>query len=98
MTASSARRSFSSTASSRRVRIATRKAVIVIQGTPTHRIKVVDPKTGELVWKRMAEVGAGDIVALSMGSFVGSPAPVRLPAIGEAYWTGDLRRPSFLAQ
>jgi len=61
----------------------------VITGTPTHRIKVVNTLTGELEWKRMAEVGADDIVALSMGSLIGQPRPVRLPEIGEEYRTGD---------
>ncbi|HEY2476218.1 MAG TPA: LAGLIDADG family homing endonuclease, partial [Candidatus Cybelea sp.] len=36
-----------------------------IQGTPEHRIKVVDRESGELTWKRFAEVEAGDTVALS---------------------------------
>ncbi|HVA27431.1 MAG TPA: LAGLIDADG family homing endonuclease, partial [Candidatus Baltobacteraceae bacterium] len=61
----------------------------VIQGTPTHRIKVVDPETGDLQWKRMADVAADDIVALSMGKFIGQPKVVTLPDIGEEYWTGD---------
>ncbi|HEY1429454.1 MAG TPA: LAGLIDADG family homing endonuclease, partial [Candidatus Tumulicola sp.] len=67
----------------------TTKSGYVIQGTPTHRIKVVDPESGDLVWKRMAEVSADDRVALSMGKFVGAPRPVSLPALGEEYWTGN---------
>jgi intein/homing endonuclease len=61
----------------------------VIQGTPTHRIKVVSPQTGELEWKRMADVTADDVVALSMGSLLGQPKAVALPALGEEYGTAD---------
>ena len=61
----------------------------VIQGTLTHRIKVVDPKTGELTWKRMAEVAPDDVVALSMGSLVGKPQHVVLPPLAETYWAGN---------
>jgi ribonucleoside-diphosphate reductase alpha chain len=60
-----------------------------ITGTAMHRIKVLDPISGELVWKRFAEVSADDIVALSMGKLVGSPQRVALPPLGEEYWTGD---------
>ena len=65
------------------------KSGYVIQGTPTHRIKVVNSSTGELEWKRMADVAPEDVVALSMGQFAGSPRAVRLPDIGEEYWTAD---------
>ena len=61
----------------------------VIQGTPTHRIKVVDAETGDLQWKRMADVTKDDVVALSMGRFIGEPTTVTLPDLGEEYWTGD---------
>ncbi len=61
----------------------------VIQGTLTHRIKVVDPKSGELAWKRMAEVAPDDVVALSMGSLVGKPQHVVLPPLAETYWAGN---------
>ena len=60
-----------------------------IQGTPTHRIKVVDPATKQLSWKRFADISASDVVALAMGQFVGAPATVALPPLGEEYWTGD---------
>lgn len=60
-----------------------------IQGTTKHRIKVVDVETGELVWKRFAEIGEGDVVALSMGQMAGDPVPVNLPPLGEEYWTAD---------
>jgi adenosylcobalamin-dependent ribonucleoside-diphosphate reductase len=65
------------------------KSGYVIQGTPTHRIKVVDPESGDLQWKRMADVTEADIVALSMGHFIGEPREVVLPPLGEEYWTGD---------
>jgi ribonucleotide reductase alpha subunit len=61
----------------------------VIQGTPEHRIKVVDESSGELVWKRFAEIASEDIVALSMGGFSGAPHVVNLPPLGEEYWTAD---------
>jgi adenosylcobalamin-dependent ribonucleoside-diphosphate reductase len=65
------------------------KGGYVIRGTPTHRIKVVDRATGDLQWKRMADVGPDDVVALSMGKFIGAPRTVHLPDLSEAYWTGD---------
>jgi ribonucleotide reductase alpha subunit len=65
------------------------KSGYVIQGTPTHRIKIVNPRTGEMEWKRMAEVSANDVVALSLGQFAGQPRTVRLPDLGEESWTGD---------
>jgi ribonucleoside-diphosphate reductase alpha chain len=60
-----------------------------IQGTPEHRVKVVDRESGDLVWKRFAEVAPGDTVALSMGGFAGRPQPVNLPPLGEEHWTAD---------
>jgi hypothetical protein len=59
-----------------------------IQGTPTHRVKVVDPTTKQLTWKRFADISENDVVALAMGQFVGSPATISLPPLGEEYWTG----------
>ena len=60
-----------------------------IQGTPTHRIKIVDPLTKQLTWKRFADVSTDDVVALAIGQFVGAPVNVALPPLGEEYWTGD---------
>ena len=60
-----------------------------ITGTPEHRVKIVDRQSGNLVWKRFAEVGPGDTVALSMGGFAGSPQVVNLPPLGEEHWTAD---------
>ncbi|MBC8102877.1 MAG: vitamin B12-dependent ribonucleotide reductase, partial [Cytophagales bacterium] len=69
-------------------RILTRSGY-AIQGTLKHRIKVVDTATGEMVWKRFADITPGDVVALSMGTLVGEPCPVQLPPLGEERWTGD---------
>ncbi|MGH2942380.1 MAG: LAGLIDADG family homing endonuclease, partial [Solirubrobacteraceae bacterium] len=56
-----------------------------IQGTPTHRIKVVDAD-GNWVWKRMAELGAGDRVPMMLNSLVGEPQDVALPPLGDLHW------------
>jgi ribonucleoside-diphosphate reductase alpha chain len=60
-----------------------------IQGTPQHRIKVVDPQSGEWVWKRFAEISEGDKVPLALNRLVGHPQVVPLPPLPEAYWTGE---------
>ena len=60
-----------------------------IQGTPTHRIKVVDLETGDWIWKRFGEIEAGDLVPLQMNQLVGVPRRVTLPPLGEMHWTGD---------
>jgi ribonucleoside-diphosphate reductase alpha chain len=60
-----------------------------IQGTPQHRIKVVDPATGAWEWKRFGEVGEGDLVPLAFGQLIGEPADVVLPPLPEAYWSGE---------
>lgn len=49
-----------------------------IQGTPTHRIKVVDAESN-WVWKRMAEIAPGDRVPMMLNSLVGEPQEVALP-------------------
>ena len=56
-----------------------------IQGTPTHRMKVVDPASGEWTWRRFAELQAGDLVPLSLDQIVGAPVEVPLPPLAEAY-------------
>src|SRR5262252_7360325 len=53
-----------------------------IQGTATHRIKVVD-ESGAWQWRRMAEVRSGDRVPLMLGGMVGEPRSIPLPPIGE---------------
>jgi ribonucleoside-diphosphate reductase alpha chain len=60
-----------------------------IQGTLTHRIKVVRPGTGEWVWTRLADLAPGDVVPLQLGTLVGAPRQVPLPVPDQAYYTGD---------
>jgi ribonucleoside-diphosphate reductase alpha chain len=71
------------------IRRITTRSGYVIEGTLAHRIKVVDTATGERVWKRFADVRENDIVALSMDQLVGEPRVVKLPPLGDEYWTGD---------
>jgi ribonucleoside-diphosphate reductase alpha chain len=60
-----------------------------IQGTLAHRIKVIDPDSGEWVWKRLAEVAEGDIAPVQLGTMVGQAQRVPLPVLDEAYYTSD---------
>ena len=60
-----------------------------IQGTTTHRVKVVDGDTGAWAWRRFADIRPGDMVPLALGSMVGEPQQVRLPLLSDAYWTGE---------
>jgi ribonucleoside-diphosphate reductase alpha chain len=60
-----------------------------IQGTLTHRIKVVERATGEWQWRRLADIEPGDLVPLQMGTLVGEPRRVPLAVLDEAYYTGD---------
>jgi ribonucleoside-diphosphate reductase alpha chain len=59
-----------------------------IEGTPAHRIKVVE-QDGTWTWKRFAEVGQGDLIPLQMNQLVGDPQAVSLPPLGDAHWTAD---------
>jgi ribonucleoside-diphosphate reductase alpha chain len=61
-----------------------------IQGTATHRIKVVDAD-GELVWRRFGDLAEGDRVPLMLDGLIGEPQEVKLPLLGELYWTADFR-------
>jgi ribonucleoside-diphosphate reductase alpha chain len=61
-----------------------------IQGTPTHRIKVVDVE-GNWTWRRMAEIESGDRVPMMLGSMVGDPCDVQLPPLGDLHWNADHR-------
>ncbi|MGH3530015.1 MAG: LAGLIDADG family homing endonuclease, partial [Pseudonocardiaceae bacterium] len=60
-----------------------------IQGTLTHRIKVVDSKTGKWEWKRLSDITASDIVPMQLGVLVGAPRDVPLPVLDQAYYAGD---------
>ena len=62
-----------------------------IQGTPQHRIKVVDPESGAWEWKRFGDIATGDLVPLSLDQLVGSRQSVPLPPLPDAYWTGEHR-------
>ncbi len=59
-----------------------------VQGTPTHRIKVVDSESN-WVWKRMADIEAGDRVPMMLNSLVGEPQDVVLPPIGALHWNAE---------
>ncbi|MGH3002616.1 MAG: LAGLIDADG family homing endonuclease, partial [Gaiellaceae bacterium] len=61
-----------------------------IQGTATHRIKVVD-SSGDWVWRRFADIEQGDRVPLMLGNLVGEAATVDLPPLGELHWTAEFR-------
>ena len=60
-----------------------------VRGTATHRIKVVEPDSGEWVWRRFGDLRGGELVPLAMGSLVGEPQEVVLPPLAEAYWTSE---------
>jgi ribonucleoside-diphosphate reductase alpha chain len=59
-----------------------------IQGTTTHRIKVVD-EDGRWTWRHLADIRSGDRVPMMIGGMVGDPAHVELPPLPDAYWTSD---------
>lgn len=65
------------------------RAGYTIQGTLQHRIKVVDPDTGQWVWKRFSDIRPGDIVPLAMNTIIGQPRTVTLPPLGELHWNAD---------
>ena len=60
-----------------------------IQGTLTHRVKVVDPATSKWEWKRLADITPGDVVPMQMRTLVGEPRKVPLPVLDQAYYAGD---------
>jgi len=62
-----------------------------IQGTLTHRIKVVEPETGAWAWKRMADITEDDLVPIQLGTLVGELRTVPLPVLDQAYYAGDHR-------
>jgi ribonucleoside-diphosphate reductase alpha chain len=70
------------------VSIATRRG-FQIQGTPQHRVKVVNAESGEWEWRRFAELRPGDLVPLALDHLLGGAQPVRLPPLSDPYWTGE---------
>ena len=60
-----------------------------IQGTLTHRIKVMETGSGEWQWRRLADIAPGDLVPLQMSTLIGEPRTVPLPVLDQAYYTGD---------
>ena len=60
-----------------------------VQGTLTHRVKVVDSATGAWDWKRLADIAPGDVVPMQMRTLVGEPRQVPLPVLDQAYYAGD---------
>jgi ribonucleoside-diphosphate reductase alpha chain len=60
-----------------------------IQGTPQHRVRIVDEVTGKWEWKRFADLRDGDIVPLALGQLIGDSQEVPLPPLNDAYWTGE---------
>jgi ribonucleoside-diphosphate reductase alpha chain len=60
-----------------------------IQGTLTHRVKVVNPATGAWEWKHLADIAPGDVLPLQMRTLVGEPRRVPLPVLDQAYYADD---------
>ena len=61
-----------------------------IQGTPTHRIKVVDA-SGELGLAALRRDPRGRPRAAELNGMVGEPQTSQLPPLGDLYWTADFR-------
>ena len=59
-----------------------------IQGTLTHRVKVIDAN-GQWAWKRLADIAEGDIIPMQLGTMIGEPRVVPLPVLDQAYYAGD---------
>jgi len=70
------------------VRVQTKRGYS-LQGTAQHRVKVVDAATGEFVWRRLADMGQGDLVPMALRQLVGGPQTVPLPPLPDAYWTSE---------
>ncbi len=60
-----------------------------VQGTLTHRLKVIDADSGAWVWRRLGDIVEGDVVPIQLGSLVGQSRSVPLPVLDEAYYAGD---------
>jgi ribonucleoside-diphosphate reductase alpha chain len=52
-----------------------------ISGTPQHRVKVVHAASGNWEWKRLADIGEGDVVPLALDQLIGVAQPVPLPPL-----------------
>ena len=62
-----------------------------IQGTEKHKIKVLNPVSGQLEWKRFDEVNEGNIIPLAMNTIFGDEKEVLLPPIPELHWNTDYK-------
>jgi ribonucleoside-diphosphate reductase alpha chain len=62
------------------VSVVTRRGY-ALEGTTRHRVKVVDPLTGEWDWRALADLQTGDLLPLALDQMVGDPRPVELPAL-----------------
>ena len=65
-----------------------------IQGTLTHRVKVVDELTGTWAWKRLADLAPRDLLPMQLRTLIGETRQVPLPlldqaVLDQAYDTGD---------
>jgi ribonucleoside-diphosphate reductase alpha chain len=62
----------------------------MLRGTPKHQIKVLDA-SGSWAWRRFDDLAVGDRVPLAMGSMIGSPQLVELPACPKCLFLGPAR-------
>jgi ribonucleotide reductase alpha subunit len=62
------------------VSVVTRRGY-ALEGTTRHRVKAVDPVTGEWEWKALADLQTGDLLPLALDQLVGEPRTVDLPAL-----------------
>jgi ribonucleoside-diphosphate reductase alpha chain len=60
-----------------------------VRGTLSHRLKVIDEKSHDWVWKRLADIRSGDLVPMQMRTVIGEPRRVPLPVLDQAYYAGD---------
>jgi len=61
-----------------------------LQGTPQHRVKVLDSTDGSLQWRRLADVRPGDSVPLALGHLIGAPRSVAVPSVIAGKMTPEL--------
>ncbi|MGH3850548.1 MAG: LAGLIDADG family homing endonuclease, partial [Pseudonocardiaceae bacterium] len=53
-----------------------------LRGTAIHRVKVLD-QSGAWVWRRLADIEAGDTIPLALGKLLGEATKVELAPLGE---------------